>query len=52
MGALQFGTGSVAGSLVAALTASPLIGTPARAAGIAIAVFTVAGYACSRKVAR
>jgi DHA1 family bicyclomycin/chloramphenicol resistance-like MFS transporter len=52
MGAMQFGMGSIAGSVVAGLTASPFVGTPARAAGLAIAAFAIVGYACSRQLPR
>jgi DHA1 family bicyclomycin/chloramphenicol resistance-like MFS transporter len=48
LGALQFGSGFVSGSVVAALTAWPPVGTPAHAAGLAIATFALLAYACSR----
>jgi DHA1 family bicyclomycin/chloramphenicol resistance-like MFS transporter len=52
MGAMQFGTGFVSGSVVAALTAWPAVATPAHAAGIAIVLFATAGYLCAQKVPR
>lgn len=48
LGAMQFGCGFVSGSLVAVLAAWPPVGTPARAAGLVIAAFTLAAYACAR----
>jgi DHA1 family bicyclomycin/chloramphenicol resistance-like MFS transporter len=51
LGALQFGIGSASGAVVAALTAWPPVGTPARAAGIVIAAFALACYLGARGVA-
>jgi DHA1 family bicyclomycin/chloramphenicol resistance-like MFS transporter len=50
IGALQFGTGFVSGSLVAALTAWPRVGTPAHAAALVIAAFALASHGCSRRL--
>lgn len=48
LGALQFGVGFVSGSVVAVLTAWPPVGTPAHAAGLAIATSALLAYACAR----